>query len=218
MLIRILLITAALFVTSCSNRISQHTSGYPEAHTLWDKIDRQEIIKARRETDGFASPLQTTRAFMAEVFASDYNRNFLYEDRFCSKYFSASLQFQIKTAALQYSQRNKAFKHPSGHHHAVTPSHKTSMIGAWDLPTSYVIGGSHVSSYKAQGINDVIITIDKAVVDVIYKWGPDTQYPGDQRTVSVILRKENTKWFIEDLYTQSGSYSEPQSFHLSLVQ
>jgi hypothetical protein len=34
----------------------------------------------------------------------------------------------------------------------------------------------------------------RAVIDVLYKWGPKTNYPGDERTTSFIFLLEDGAW------------------------
>jgi len=46
----------------------------------------------------------------------------------------------------------------------------------------------------------------RVIVDVIFTWGPKTEYPGDHRLVSYVLVREGSGWKIEDLYTFHGEF------------
>src|SRR5215207_4834898 len=63
------------------------------------------------------------------------------------------------------AQRKASFTDPA--ENPEYPSNR-SFIGAWDPPTTYAI----VSSRRYG---------KRAVIDVLYKWGPKTNYPGNER-------------------------------------
>lgn len=77
------------------------------------------------------------------------------------------------------------------------PSNNT-FIGSWDQPTSYAIVAS-----RRYG--------KRAVVDVVYKWGPKTNYPGDERTTSFIFLLEDGAWKLDDIYTFRGEFVQAES-------
>ena len=77
------------------------------------------------------------------------------------------------------------------------PSNAT-FIGSWDFPTTYSI----VSSRRYG---------KRAVIDVLYKWGPNTNYPGDERTTSFIFMLENGAWKLDDIYTFRGEFAQAES-------
>jgi hypothetical protein len=79
------------------------------------------------------------------------------------------------------------------------PSNNT-FIGSWDQPTTYAI----VSSRRYG---------KRAVVDVLYKWGPKTNYPNDERTTSFIFLLENGAWKLEDIYTFRGEFVQAESLN-----
>ena len=79
------------------------------------------------------------------------------------------------------------------------PSNNT-FIGSWDQPTTYAI----VSSRRYG---------KRAVIDVLYKWGPKTNYPGDERTTSFIFRLENGTWKLDDIYTFPGEFVQAESLN-----
>jgi hypothetical protein len=79
------------------------------------------------------------------------------------------------------------------------PSNNT-FIGSWDQPSSYAIVAS-----RRYG--------KRAVIDVLYKWGPKTNYPGDERTTSFIFLLEDGAWRLDDIYTFRGEYVQAESLN-----
>ena len=79
------------------------------------------------------------------------------------------------------------------------PSNNT-FIGSWDQPTTYAIVAS-----RRYG--------KRAVIDVLYKWGPKTNYPGDERTTSFIFLLEAGAWKLDDIYTFRGEFVQAESLN-----
>ena len=79
------------------------------------------------------------------------------------------------------------------------PSNNT-FIGSWDNPSTYSI----VSSRRYG---------PRAVIDVLYKWGPKTNYPGDERTTSFIFLLEDGAWKLDDVYTFRGKFVQAESLN-----
>jgi hypothetical protein len=75
-----------------------------------------------------------------------------------------------------------------------------TFIGAWDYPTTFTIVGSHRDK-------------NRAVVEVVYKWGPKTNYPGDERTTSFIFTLEDGAWKLDDIYSFRGAFNEAESLN-----
>ena len=80
------------------------------------------------------------------------------------------------------------------------PPGNGDFVGSWNYPTTYQIGASRVYNQRA-------------IVDVIFTWGPKTEYPGDQRLVSYVLVREGPAWKIEDLYTFHGEFVAASSLN-----
>jgi len=83
------------------------------------------------------------------------------------------------------------------------PSNNT-FIGSWDQPSTYAI----VSSRRYG---------KRAVIDVLYKWGPKTNYPGDERTTSFIFMLEDGAWKLDDIYTFRGQFVQAESLNQYLL-
>ena len=79
------------------------------------------------------------------------------------------------------------------------PSNST-FLGSWDYPTTYSIVAS-----RRYG--------KRAIIDVLYKWGPKTNYPGDERTTSFIFVLEDGKWKLDDVYTFRGEFVQAESLN-----
>jgi len=77
------------------------------------------------------------------------------------------------------------------------PSNAT-FIGSWDYPTTYSIVAS-----RRYG--------KRAILDLLYKWGPKTNYPGDERTTSFIFLLEDGAWKLDDIYTFRGEFATAES-------
>jgi hypothetical protein len=75
-----------------------------------------------------------------------------------------------------------------------------TFIGSWDYPTTYSIVAS-----RRYG--------KRAVIDVLYKWGAKTNYPGDERTTSFIFLLEDGAWKLDDVYTFRGEFVQAESLN-----
>ena len=75
-----------------------------------------------------------------------------------------------------------------------------TFVGSWDYPTTYSI----VSSRRYG---------NRAIIDVLYKWGPNTNYPGDERTTSFIYVFEDRMWKLDDVYTFRGEFATAESLN-----
>ena len=77
------------------------------------------------------------------------------------------------------------------------PSNST-FIRSWDYPSTYAIVAS-----RRYG--------NRAIIDVLFKWGPNTNYPGDERTTSFIFLLEDGAWKLDDVYTFRGKFVRAES-------
>lgn len=84
------------------------------------------------------------------------------------------------------------------------PSNAT-FVGSWDYPTTYSIVAS-----RRYG--------ERAVIDVLYKWGPKTNYPGDERTSSFVFLYEDGAWKLDDIYTFRGAFVQAESLSQYLCE
>jgi hypothetical protein len=48
---------------------------------------------------------------------------------------------------------------------------------------------------------------------VLYNWGPNTNYAGDERTTSFVFVLEDGAWKLDDIYTFGGKFVTAQSLY-----
>lgn len=75
-----------------------------------------------------------------------------------------------------------------------------TFIRSWDYPSTFSIVAS-----RRYG--------KRAIIDVLYKWGPKTNYPGDERTTSFIFLLEDGAWKLDDVYTFRGEFVQAESLN-----
>jgi hypothetical protein len=73
------------------------------------------------------------------------------------------------------------------------PPSNADFIGSWNYPTGFRLVGSRLAGQRA-------------VVDVLFTWGKNTEYPGDTRLTYYVLVRENGSWKLEDIYTFEGKF------------
>ena len=78
------------------------------------------------------------------------------------------------------------------------PPGNIDFVGSWDYPTSFRIVSSR--GYAS-----------RAVIDVLFTWGKNTNYPGDTRLTSYSLIREQGSWKLEDIYTFDGKFMQARS-------
>lgn len=103
------------------------------------------------------------------------------------------------TQELQKTLKQKVATFTSPQDNPDFPSNST-FIGSWDYPSTYSVVAS-----RRYG--------KRAVIDVLYKWGPKTNYPGDERTTSFIFLLEDGKWKLDDVYTFRGEFVQAESLN-----
>jgi hypothetical protein len=95
-----------------------------------------------------------------------------------------------KTVYAAYAKENP--DSPEG------PPSNSDFIGSWNYPTGFRFVGSRLAGQRA-------------VVDVQFTWGKDTEYPGDTRLTYYVLVRENGSWKLEDIYTFEGKFVSAES-------
>jgi hypothetical protein len=73
-----------------------------------------------------------------------------------------------------------------------------TFIGSWDYPSTYSVVDSRRYAQRS-------------VIDVIYEWGKDTNYPGDTRLTSFVFLLEDGAWKLDDIYTYKGKFVTAES-------
>jgi len=152
---------------------------------------KQSIGEVKIKTVAVAAPKECLVAFREFFNYLQKNEPGIVKDERAQKLFlSENLRkaFQQKIASFTNASDDPDF-----------PGNGT-FIGSWDYPTTYSI----VSSRRYG---------DRAVIDVLYKWGPKTNYPGDERTTSFIYVFENRMWKLDDIYTFRGEFATAESLN-----
>jgi len=139
---------------------------------------------------------------MQDLFTAKHD--LLRDEDFKRKYFSDTLRARINDSLVQCATYKPPKETPWLTHPAQQGENQTLFM-AWDLPTSFKI-----KSQQIKGKN--------ATVDVIYYWGPDTQYAGDTRVTTVVLSRTNDVWYIDDLLTRKGKFISESSFYSGLLR
>ena len=144
----------------------------------------QRITEVRSNANTVAAPrecIATFRQFLS--YLQKKEPSIVRDEQAQKRWLTQELRkaFMEKVAMFTNPQENPDF-----------PSNAT-FIGSWDYPTTYSI----VSSRRYG---------KRAVIDVLYKWGPNTNYPGDERTTSFIFLLEDGAWKLDDIYTFRGEF------------
>ena len=151
----------------------------------------------------FKQPSALTGSFMKILFS--HEGDLLRDDAFKEEYFSTRLRNRIDQSMTQFATYSPPKNAPWEVHPAFPDKYNKAIFNAWDTPTRYTVG--------QQQLFDKV-----AVVDVIYLWGPEQQYPGDTRRVSVDFVYERGAWYIDDLETHKGKFTSGSSFFQTLIK
>lgn len=157
---------------------------------------KRAIQEVKGKTVAVAAPQQCLNSFR-EFFSylQKKDTNIVKDEQSQKLFLSDNLRkaFQQKIASFTSASDDPDF-----------PSNAT-FIGSWDYPTTYSI----VSSRRYG---------NRAIIDVLYKWGPKTNYPGDERTTSFIYVLEDRMWKLDDVYTFRGEFAQAESLNQYLTE
>lgn len=152
---------------------------------------KHPIQEVKGKTVAVAAPRQCLLAFREFFNYLQKNETSIVKDERAQKLF---LSENLRKALQQ-----KIASFTSGSDDPDFPGNGT-FIGSWDYPTTYSI----VSSRRYG---------NRAIIDVLYKWGPNTNYPGDERTTSFIYVFEDRMWKLDDIYTFRGEFATAESLN-----
>ena len=152
---------------------------------------KRQIAEVKGKTVAAAAPSECVLAWR-EFFSylQKKETNIVKDERSQKLFLSKNLRtaFQQKIASFTSAADDPDF-----------PGNGT-FIGSWDYPSTYSI----VSSRRYG---------NRAIIDVLYKWGPKTNYPGDERTTSFIYVLEDGRWKLDDVYTFRGEFATAESLN-----
>jgi len=160
---------------------------------LWTSIGvaQQRIAEVKHNGSSVAAPRECLVVFREFFSYLQKNEPGIVKDE--------QAQQQWLTQQLRKALKEKLATFTSPQDDPDYPSNRT-FIGSWDSPTTYSIVAS-----RRYG--------KRAVIDVLYKWGPKTNYPGDERTTSFIFVTEDGKWKLDDVYTFRGEFVQAESLN-----
>ncbi len=70
-----------------------------------------------------------------------------------------------------------------------------TFLAAWNPPTTFKITGT-----KAKDAT--------ATVDLLFTWGPKTEYPGETRKMTVLLAQEDGGWKVSDIQSHAAKFNK----------
>lgn len=185
-LLPLVLIASCAFVVAGDAGAQTRTTGSPRRAEV-----REEVAAARNEVAAPTQAIQQVRDLIKYLFhekpdiASDTSA----QTRWLSEPMRKALANRQKVYAT-YAKENP--DSPEG------PPSNSDFIGSWNYPTSFRLVGSRLAGQRA-------------VVDVLFRWGKNTEYPGDTRLTYYVLVRENGSWKLEDIYTFEGKFVAAES-------
>jgi hypothetical protein len=98
-----------------------------------------------------------------------------------------------RSLATAETAANKAAKaHPN---EQIDSPDNGTFLAAWDPPTSFKITGTKAKEATA-------------TVDLLFTWGPKTQYPGETRKMTVLLAQEDGAWRVSDIQSHAAKFNQ----------
>ena len=145
---------------------------------------------ASKATGAPAESIRQVREFIRYVFRAKPDLATDAEAR--QRFLSRQLEEAFVRRQTRYAEFVKKQETPD------PPPGNIDFVGSWDYPTSFRFVGSR--GYP-----------NRAVIDVLFTWGKDTNYPGDTRLTSYSFIREQGSWKLEDIYTFDGKFMQARS-------
>lgn len=160
------------------------------------KSKKFSIPEVKHTAPAVAAPSECLAAFRAFFVYLQNTKPDIVNDQLAQK------RFLTQSLRQAFAQKIATFTSPND-----SPDYPRNgtFIGAWDPPTTYAILSSR--RYGKQ-----------AVIDVLYKWGPNTNYHGDERITSFVFELEDGAWKLDDIYTLRGKFVPPGSLSQYFVE
>jgi hypothetical protein len=83
------------------------------------------------------------------------------------------------------------------------PPDNGTFLDAWDAPTSCAVSTASKEEFFAR-------------IGVLCKWGPGTNYPGEERKMVVMLELERGAWRIANIRSVASKFSKENTLERSL--
>lgn len=107
-----------------------------------------------------------------------------------NRWLTQEVRHALATAESAASKAAKA--HPG---EQIDSPDNGTFLAAWDPPTSFKIIGT-----KAKDAT--------ATVDLLFTWGPKTEYPGETRKMTVLLAQEDGGWKVSDIQSHAAKFNK----------
>ena len=148
-----------------------------------------KIEEVKQRSIAVAAPRECLTAFR-EFFSylQKADTNIIRDEAAQKRWLSEELRKSLAQKVATFTSPNDDPDYPSN----------ATFVGSWDYPTTYAVVAS-----RRYG--------SRAVIDVLYKWGPNTNYPGDERTSSFVFIFEDRAWKLDDIYTFRGKFVQAES-------
>lgn len=177
----------------------------PPEHFYFDVAEASvEDVPAQRSTvirETFRKPVVVSQAPAASI--SAFRQFFSYVQKPDSSIVKDEVaQSRWLTKNLRDALRKKVASFKDQPEDPDFPSNST-FIGTWDNPSTFTIIGSRRYDKRA-------------VIDVWYEWGKETNYPGDTRLSLFVFMFEDGAWKLDDVYTFRGEFASAESLNFYL--
>lgn len=107
-----------------------------------------------------------------------------------TRWLTKDVRHALVTAESAASKAAKA--HPN---EQVDSPDNGTFLAAWDPPSSFKITGTKVKDATA-------------TVDLLFTWGPKTEYPGETRKMTVLLAQEDGGWKVSDIQSHAAKFNK----------
>ncbi len=107
-----------------------------------------------------------------------------------NRWLTKDVRHSLATAEAASSKAAKA--HPN---EQVDSPDNGTFLAAWDTPTSFKITATKVKDATA-------------TVDLLFTWGPKTEYPGETRKMTVLLAQEDGAWRVTDIHSHAAKFNK----------
>lgn len=106
-----------------------------------------------------------------------------------NRWLTKEVRHALATAEAASSKAAKA--HPG---EQIDSPDNGTFLAAWDAPTSFKVTGTKAKETTA-------------TVDLLFTWGPKTQYPGETRKMTVLLAQEDGGWKVSDIQSHAAKFN-----------
>jgi hypothetical protein len=151
------------------------------------ELNRQPLVVSSAPADCIA----TFRQFFTYV--QQDKPSIITDERAQNRWLTKDLREALKQKVATFKDQKDDPDYPSN----------GTFVGTWDKPSTFTIIGS-----RRYG--------NRAVLDVWYAWGKDTNYPGDTRLSYFIFQLEDGSWKLDDVYTFGGKFASAESLNAYL--